>query len=355
MFEVGERAFVTDDSFEARQFLRFLRRHARFILVVAAAAALLAFAVSLILPKQYTAVARVLIDPPATTDPRTAVVMNPAYLESLRAYELLASSDSLFLRAADQFHLRNGSSGSLDRLKRRILRVALVRDTRVLEIQVTLPDPGQAQSVAQFLADQTIASTRAANQQSDEDLIDAAAGVLQNAREFLEHQQAAWIEFNARNPDQSLQGEIDALVDAREDLQRDLLDSRAGAAEFSEQARVAEVRARIQNLEQQDASLEKRIREKSQQLSGRNALADQLRQRRDAAQSGFDAASARVREMRAMRGTRGERLRIFDPAVAPDRPSSPNVALNVGIAFLAALICAVAYLAVVFEPRRDSE
>ena len=49
---------------------------------------------------QYTATARIVIDPPAGTDLRAAMAVSPIYLESLRTYEQFASSDSLFQKAA---------------------------------------------------------------------------------------------------------------------------------------------------------------------------------------------------------------------------------------------------------------
>lgn len=338
------------DSFDASAFLRFLRSRARFIAIAALAAAALASLVSLVLPKRYTAVATILIDAPAGSDPRAAVAMNPAYIESLRSYEMLASSDLLFLRALDKFHLRG--SASLDRLKRRILKVNKIRDTKVLEIEVTLPDPQQAQAVAQFLAEQTVALSHDANQASDDDLLAAAQTDLAAARSRLDREQAAWTEFNARQPEQSLTGEVETLQEAREILQSNLLDARADAAENQAVPgpRAAQIRARVQNLEMQDATLARRIQEKSQELGRRNATADQLRQQESAAQASFDAAATRLRDLRALEGMRGERLRVFDPGVAPDRPSSPNLPLNAAVAFLAALMCSIAYLAIVFDP-----
>ncbi|HML16052.1 MAG TPA: Wzz/FepE/Etk N-terminal domain-containing protein, partial [Bryobacteraceae bacterium] len=181
-------AFAAADSLNARELLRFLRLRLRFILAVSAGAAALALIGSLLLPKEYTAVASVLIDPPAGGDPRAAVAINPTYIESLRAYELLASSDVLFLRAVEQFHLREGRSESLERMKRRILRVSQIRDTRVLNIAVTLPDAKMAQALAQVLAEQTVMASRAASETGDQDLLDAAQKEFEDAQARLQRE-----------------------------------------------------------------------------------------------------------------------------------------------------------------------
>lgn len=339
--------FSAGDSLDGRELLRFLRLRIWFILGVSTAAGILALIVSLFLPKEYTAVASVLIDSPAGTDPRVTVALNPAYIESLRAYELLASSDSLFLRALEEFHLRESGSPSLDRMKRRILRVAMLRDTRVLNIAITLPDAKQAQAFAQFLAEQTVMSSRAAIEESDRDLLDGASRDLDDAQALLQREQAAWSEFNAREPEQPLSTAIETMVEARSLLQSDLIDARADAAVTGD----AKNQARAQSLENDDVQLDRRIREASQKLAQRGATADQLQQRKDAAQTSFNAAAQRVRELRAQSGMRGERLRLFDPGVVPDRPSSPNLPLNAAVAFAGGLLCSIVYLGVTFDLR----
>ncbi|MBV8903693.1 MAG: hypothetical protein JOZ22_08660, partial [Acidobacteriia bacterium] len=47
----------------------------------------LAASVSLVSQRQYTASARIVIEPPAGADPRAAMAVSPIYLESLKTYE----------------------------------------------------------------------------------------------------------------------------------------------------------------------------------------------------------------------------------------------------------------------------
>jgi uncharacterized protein involved in exopolysaccharide biosynthesis len=42
-----------------------------------------------------------------------------------------------------------------------VLRVEIVRNTRILEIAATLPDPQRAQALARFLAQETVEMNRA--------------------------------------------------------------------------------------------------------------------------------------------------------------------------------------------------
>src|SRR5438445_6960004 len=116
-----------------------LRARWRVVAVTCGVSVGLALGASLILPKEYTAVSRIVIDPPAGSDPRVSTAVSPIYLESLRSYELFASSDDLFLKAVQRFGLRRDST-PIDRQKKSMLKVEMPRNTRILEIHTTLPD-----------------------------------------------------------------------------------------------------------------------------------------------------------------------------------------------------------------------
>src|SRR5438094_3860105 len=91
---------------EAFRYIGYLRLRWRFVAASCLTALVLAAAVSLVLPSQYTATARIIIEPPAGADPRSAMAVSPIYLESLKTYEHFADSDSLFQKAASRLHLR---------------------------------------------------------------------------------------------------------------------------------------------------------------------------------------------------------------------------------------------------------
>src|SRR5258708_8082790 len=114
-----------------------LRARWRVIAVTCGVSVGLALGVSLILPKEYTAVSRIVIDPPAGSDPRVSTAVSPIYLESLRSYELFASSDDLFLKAVQRFGLRRDSTAS-DTLEKTLLEVEEPRNTRIPHIPPTL-------------------------------------------------------------------------------------------------------------------------------------------------------------------------------------------------------------------------
>src|SRR4051794_11943186 len=170
------------ESFDPFEFFSYLQRNWKFIAACCAIAALLAGLVSWITPNRYTATAPILIDAPAGNDPRSATAVSPIYLESLRTYERFASSDSLFLRAVERFKLREMLSSSFESMKKQILKVSKPRDTKLLEIEVTLTDAKKAQAVAQFLAEETIRLNQSLTKQSDDDFLNTAQQKLEAAR-----------------------------------------------------------------------------------------------------------------------------------------------------------------------------
>lgn len=94
------------DSLDAFRYMSYVRLRWRLIAATCLIAVALAGVISFLLPRQYTATARIVIEPPAGADPRSAMAVSPIYLESLKTYEEFASSDSLFQKATERFQLR---------------------------------------------------------------------------------------------------------------------------------------------------------------------------------------------------------------------------------------------------------
>ena len=313
---------------------------------------LVSFAVSMLLPKRYTATANIVIEPPAGNDVRTATAVSPVYLESLRTYERFADSDTLFAGAVEHFHL---ATGRIESLKQQVLKVTKVRDTKILEISATLPEPVMAQQFVNYVAEETVKLSRGESAASDREVIGEAERQSTDAQQRLERAQQAWIANSAREPIGALQPRIEADEDLLEKIHQSLMDVRGDIAEYQQKpdfaAQMPGLRARAAELEKRAAELEKGIEEKSSQASRRNAERQTLDAEVKMAQTASESAAARLRDFRATAGTRGERLRVIDPGIVPQRPSSPNVALNVLAALLLTEIAMDAYFTITFSYR----
>jgi uncharacterized protein involved in exopolysaccharide biosynthesis len=350
------------EAFDAYRYIGYLRARWSWIAGSAALACALAAGVSMLMTPRYTATARLVIDPPAGADLRSAMAVSPIYLESLKTYEHFANSDSLFQKAAQKFGLQGGA---IESLKRQVLQVQLVRNTRILEISATLPDPKKAQALARFVAEATVEINRGSVAESDQELL---RGIEQQAREMRERLQqtdAAWAKATSSEPLLGLQAAMEQSAELRSKIEEqarsveleiaDIADRARSAADPGElktqennaRARLAEIRKQLQDLDRQSA-------ERERLLATRQAHRDQLDAERKAAQGSLASIEARLRDARGETGFRGERLKIIDPGIVPERPSSPNLPLNVAAALLAGLVLPILYLTLEmnFQGRR---
>jgi len=329
------------ESVDAYRYLSFLRSRWWFIAASCAIAGSLALAVSLTLPKKYTATCRILIEPPAGADLRA---VSPMYFESLKTYEHFAASDSLFLRALDQFHLRQRfPDRPVESLKTGMLKVAMVRDTKILEIKVTLPDPKTAQALAQYLGEETVRLSHTVDQEGNRELTEEIEKQEADAHARLDQSEAAWTRMLSQRPIGKLQEEIQNGSELEASLERQLMRAGQDAAE-AQPGDAAAVRARAETLRKQLAEVKSDLSSQEKLLSARLAERDRLDAERTASQTAFSAIGTRLSQMRSDLAYRSERLKIIDPGIVPERPSSPNVPLNLFAALLLGIVAPIVYL-----------
>jgi uncharacterized protein involved in exopolysaccharide biosynthesis len=362
------------EPFDAYQYASHLGRNWRTIAITGGVACGLSLAVSLLLPGRYTATCRILIEPPAASDQRAAQAVSPIYLESLKTYEHFAASDSLFLNALNRFHLRDESRGkSVERWKRSVLEVEIPRNTRILEIRVTLPDPRQAQALALYLGQETVNLNRTANRAGDEELLRDIQKQFDEAKVRLEQAEAARHQVMVREPTEGLPAQIESLETLRSNVLRDLLAAEELIAEDTEREQrlandrtssrgteleairreLPSTRARAEALRRKHAELDRDIAGLQKLLAERTARRDRFLVERKNAQANFEALDHRLREARGTVGFRGERLSIIDPGIVPERPSFPNTPLNVILAGLLGLVGSLLYLSLAFSSERQ--
>jgi len=351
------------DPFDAPQYLAHLRRRWRLAAIVLAAAMASALAISLLVPKRYTARVSLLIEPPAGGDPRMATAVSPIYLESLKTYEHYASSDQLFLRAAERFQLRGpGQSTPIDRLKRRVLRVTIPRSTKVLELAVTLGDPAKAYALATYLAEETMKLNRQTNRAGDEEMLADAAPELEAAGKRLAAAEAARRQASRRGPMiEAMESELGQLRERRLEVERLALSAELSAAEQQERetappaagprapdprVRLPLLRGRAERLRQQAQELARQIAAQQKAMAARSTEVEALEKEYESAWSRRDQWDKRIREIRGTAGSRGERLHLLDPGVIPERPSWPNLPLNLVVAGAMAALLSLFYLTV---------
>ena len=334
------------ETLDGYRYIGYVASRWRWMAMSAAVAVGLAAVLTLLQAPQYTATARILIDPPSGSDPRTSTAVSPIYLESLRTYESLASGDTLFNAAMDRFGLRQEfARRPVESVKKRVLKVGLVRNTRILEISVTLPDPHKAQAVAQYVAESAAGINRDLAAGNDRDLAQGAETEQDAARKRVDAADREWTKALVAEPVDELTAALAANAELKGKLEEQLLSAQADATSARERAKTAPASEQEQaHTEEAEAltragTLTKQIDALSRQLAGdekalgqRRADRDRIAAEQKSAQAALSIIQGRVVQAKAEAGSRAERLRVIDPGIVPERPSSPNLPLNVAAA-----------------------
>ena len=332
------------DSFDVFEYIDFFRARWKFIGTACGCAILAAFVIALVLPNRYTATSTILIDPPAGGDPRIATAVSTVYLESLKTYELVATNDQLFMRAAEQFHLRGRDGSPIESLKRRVLKVDKLRDTRALQISVTLPDPRASQAVAQFIAAGAVELSRSGGKEADKVRIDDASAAAEIAKGRLDEAETAWQKAAGARSTEALRLEISDDSYLKSQVEEQLLDEQGPS------------RARVELLQRRMGELTRAINENSAALAHQSAREQDLQAVLTAARTSYEAAAQRLADLRNSQGSHMEWLHVVDPGTIPEKPSSPNVPVIVIGAASLALFSSFLYLTISFSltrvPRR---
>ncbi len=342
--------------FDAYDYAAYLRARWRFFAVACGSSAAFALLVGLLLPKEYTATVNIVIEPAG--DSRSASVVSPVYLESLRTYETFASSDVTFERAVELFHLRQSNPhASIESLKRKVLDIAKLRDTRILQIAATLSDPQQALAFAQYIATQTVLLNHTLNGELQRDSMQPAEQEFAAAKSVRDRAESEWAAFSASASIDTMQYEMSSLVDLKSRLSRQLMSANVDVAALRTQSgnsanALAVAEAKEALLAKQYAAIEREFTRKNAQVASIVSRRDLLRDNLDSSRKRYESAEARVHEIRGAAGLQAERLKIVDAGAVPSRPSSPKILRNVEAALLLALIASAIFLGVAYTTSR---
>ena len=139
--------------------------------------------------------------------------------------------------------------------------------------------------------------------------------------------------------------EVDRLT-----LSADLtMAERSGMVEPADKEKLRSARSRAERLRRETDDLDKQIAARQRTLAGRIVQAERLDAEFEAAWAAHDQLEKRLRELQATIGYRGERLNLVDPGVPPERPSFPNIPLNLMVAAALGLIVSLFYLTVEYS------
>jgi uncharacterized protein involved in exopolysaccharide biosynthesis len=241
---------------------------------------------------------------------------------------------------------------------------------KILEINATLPNPVNAQALARFMAEHTVQLSGSLDQRSQSDLTEQVRKQLDAARVRAEKAEKARDAFLASDPTEPLEAELKNGTEQKLRLQNELAEARIDLVDYEARIRsasgadqdphdaarmheqISASKARIAQIEQVDRELGTSLAGKGLLLEKRRHQREVLDLERQSARVQYELASNRYNDTLASAAFRSERLEIIDPGTVPERPSSPNLPLNLVIAFFGALLGSLAYLALGFSVSR---
>jgi uncharacterized protein involved in exopolysaccharide biosynthesis len=360
------------EPFDPIEYLRYLGERWKFAAATIAAAVILTAVACWLAPNRYTATATLVIEPPGSNDPRAATAVSTVYLESLKTYEDFAGSDSLFARAVEKFHLLPAAGApTIEGFKRSVLRVNKRKETKLLEISVTLPDPRQAQAVAQYIAAETVELNRSLAKSGEGEARAAVDTQLEKAHADLDRARSEQAAAEASGSEDAIQEELRSLADVRARTSEQVISANAMLAELearektlapakssgeeldSVRGEITSTRARAAALNAERAALDRESAAKIAALAALRARAGRASDQLRVARAAFEALAEKANDFAASAGMRTEQMRIVDPGIVPQQPSFPKPVLFIGAALVIGAALSLAYLSLQFGLSRQ--
>ncbi len=308
------------DEFTGVEFLAYVWRERRVPMIACVVAVALAAGVTYFIPKRYTATAKILIEPPAGNDPRSATAVSTVYLDSLKTYVDLVSTDTLFVGAIDKLGLHKQYEGALiEDLKHRFLTVSKPVNTTLIEVSATLSDPIEAQRLAQTIAEDAVALNVSIDRQSNEDLAREPDRVYHDAKARRERAEQAQAAFLKETSVLALDQQVTAGSGLRTQVNLDLAREKTSLASYKGQqtgalpddapaskswtdSQISSSGARIRDLETQQAQLEEFLDSKVPVIEKLKRQEEAIGAELRAARVEEESATTRLREIQSSAG-----------------------------------------------------
>jgi uncharacterized protein involved in exopolysaccharide biosynthesis len=218
-----------------------------------------------------------------------------------------------------------------------------------MEVAATHRDPKLALALAVFIAEETVKLNRDTGQARDADLAASAWQSLETATGSLRAAEAASDGVSRRMPTpEALREELGRLDTMRTDVSRAAL-----SAGLSYRGTEEPDQRMAQELDRQALALDRQAAARHELLARRTAEIGAAETQLRDARSRYEQARKRLDDLEASSGLRGERLSLLDPGVAPERPSSPNVPLNVFAGLALGAIFSLLYLTAEYGLRQQ--
>jgi succinoglycan biosynthesis transport protein ExoP len=393
---------MMEDEIDLRAYIEVLLRYWKWILGLALAAAVVAFGVSMLLPRTYVASAVVLV-----TSPRYQIQFDPRFgteeqTPVYKALPSLAMSDGILQNVVEGYAPsdKSGINPWTLAVLRGLAEATSEGDPSLVLLKVTSRSPKDAAGIANLWADTLVERGNEIYGQSATD-VGFFETQVSEAEEALQQAEAALIEFQARNQASIVSAQLDSLRQTQTDyladqrmatyIIRDIEGLRAQLAEqtgdqavsladsitalflqikaFNAQAStplqlqiqssaalsdkslpkqmaflddlVATLQAKSTESDNRLTQLEPQILALQRQLQEINVEGDQLTRARDLARETYVTLARKLDESRIAAQEDNGMLQVGSYASTPEKPAGPRRLMNTAVAGMLGLMVGI--------------
>jgi uncharacterized protein involved in exopolysaccharide biosynthesis len=332
-----------DEKYSVGSHWLALKSSRKWILACALTAALGAGVFSSLQPKIFGAKTLLLVSESKITEP-DAKFPNFVYYELLKTYETLIFNDSLIQKTIENFGLQKAPYKLNVETLRPMLKVSLLKNTRLLEMRVEFPDARLAADIANFFARQAVNLNEEMNATDRQRAVLFFQREMEQGRHNLESANNRLTEFNKtsgiekrRESIRSLSGQVSEEEASLSRLKVELSEHLAKRPRQTTEADVEVLALKNEVAIAQKALLEttRRLDRLTQENAAKEGTLNQLSTENNLAGENYSALGKKLQEASSRVSARTIDLQQASPALPSERPIKPRTPLNIllGAAF----------------------
>jgi len=336
-----------------------LRRRFRLIVVCSVAAALGAGILSFWQPKLYRATTHLLLAESKLADLESKAT-NFVYYELLRSYETLINNDYLVSRTIQKLELQRAPYAlTVDSFRRRrVLKVELSKNTRLLEVIVEFPNAQLAAEICNYFVQQAVVFNEELNSRDAEKARLFVKEQLDRARQSMEVARNRLLEFSQTSTIEGLRESVRSMLAEKSENETELASlhlewtrnaakkeslatssERASDPDSAVQFRIVEMQSEAAGIKASMEALRKVLETNKHTLARlekekalKESTQQQLLDEYDLARESYATLSKKYQDASINVGARSTDLKMIAPAVVPERPFKPRIFLNIILA-----------------------
>ncbi|OQB23168.1 MAG: cryptic autophosphorylating protein tyrosine kinase Etk [candidate division BRC1 bacterium ADurb.Bin183] len=357
---------VEENNFTFTDMTRILLKNIRGILAATIIVMLLTAVGSLLMQKKYKASATLLINESKMgIDGVISNYFNPRFYYT---FEGLVKNKELVRRAIKKFNLdKKPYELSVEAVLENV-HVALVRNTRLINLTVDFPDPILAAEIANFIAQEAVALNMVINNTDAVRAREFMSAQVNAVAESMKANEINLREYKQQAKIKELETDVETLLYNKADLSLRRSDALIKKAELEAAGKTAgtvsssggaatsiqELDALIASLDKMISEVEKTLDEKQKLLAERELRIEALLALFDADQTSYAKINTRMGENSTRVSEKFQEIRIIDSAIPPHYPEWPRKKLMVIIAGVLAFLFSCAFALMKEQMRTQS-